>query len=317
MPVESNYSQTGKSYSVTASSISSDGKLIVSNGPNSGELYFWDVKKNAFLKKISLPDIDKNSKFSTLSIVISPDNKLVAVTGDYETIYLIDSDTYVLKGKITTKGVKNSLAFSNDGKYLVFASNNKTTGVINITNMNLVFQLEKHSESVRDVGFIGSTNKFVSVGKDGVLNIWNASTGILIATHSYNHPAEGVDASKNGRFIAVAYSNKKIRVYDSEDLSLIKEISEPVKEFFKLKFHPDSERLMFGGKGFSVYKMNLLNNKEPVKLFGDFSYKGLVSSISTTREGKYVLVSSRDGILRNYEQVNFKVDSQIKTQSID
>ncbi|MBE2281020.1 MAG: hypothetical protein IAE91_11560 [Ignavibacteriaceae bacterium] len=263
------------------------------------------------------PDIDKNSKYSTLSIVISPDNKLVAVAGEYETIYLIESDTYVIKGKIKSKGVKNSLAFSNDGKYLVYASSDKHSGVINLANFSLLHQLEKHTESVRDVSFIGNTLKFASVGKDGVLNIWNASTGILIATHSYNHPAERVDASKNGRFIAVAYSNKKIRIYDSEELSLIKEITEPVKEFFTLKFHPDSERLLFGGKGFSVYKMNLLNTKEPVKLFGDFSYKGMVSSISTTREGKYVVVSSRDGILRIYEQVNFNVESQINTESKD
>ena len=106
---------------VFSTAFSPDGRYAISATP-SGHVYLWDIQTGKVAKEF----IEQEALSSA---VMSPDGKLLAAGSYYGSAHLWDVETgqkiYTFSGN--TSGA-NTVAFSPDGKYLLFASQEASNG---------------------------------------------------------------------------------------------------------------------------------------------------------------------------------------------
>ena len=197
------YAGKGQSIEVVTLAWSPDGKRIVSSatvsspGPFLPDLRVWDATTGNTLLSYNghLPHTAGNSNVVG-QVAWSPDGKYIASAGAYDkTAQVWDASTG--KTILTYRGHSYDvwkIQWSPDSKHIASASGDpgtpSTGGDIQVwdINGNRTVTYTGHSAEVTDIAWSPDGTDIVSAGRDGTVQVWNATTGRNILTYAGDEP---------------------------------------------------------------------------------------------------------------------------------
>jgi WD40 repeat protein len=206
---------------------SSSGKSLFSGHDHCGNpLVEWDVESGTKLKEFSLGG-------NHISIVISPDNKFLAV-GHYfdpsKAISIIDTATGALLRTIKSAEPDigaPALAFSPDSRVLAAIAHDTRNWQGNVRLWDIASGAElKQLGEMKSVGIAYQDGSLVAssayspdgsllASNVGGLILWDVATGKKVTNLSPNYSPNSVAFSPDGRFLAAGFGDGTIGLWDS------------------------------------------------------------------------------------------------------
>ncbi len=227
----------------------------------------WDLKTGNEKNKI-LGIIGDGINGMIYSLTISPDNKLIAVSGIFDNkesqkmgsikIYSYP-DLKLIKTLYSHEDVVYDLAFSNNGEYLLSGSADRTAKLWQTSNWNLIQTFKNHSQTVYGVSFV--KNNIITVGHDKKIIISDIKTGKQLKEYLNYKELNYIAVSKD--FIATCGFGNRILIFD-HNLKLIKKIKNDSMPK-GLKFSQNGEYLITG-TGSELYGVNIYSTKKWKKI---------------------------------------------------
>ena len=169
-----------------------------------------------------------------LSVSISPDNKLLAISDIEGQLYIwkMDRENNI---KLTFFGIfkghfkwLRSIAFSPNNKIIASGGEDTTVRLWDIETQKCLEVLEGHLDRVRKVIFSPDGNILASCGDDRTIKLWDVNHKDLITTLTgHEDRVRGIQFSSDGKFIITASEDNTVIIWDSETYS--------IKNKFKLK----------------------------------------------------------------------------------
>ncbi len=135
-------------------------------------------------------------------IALNRDGSVLAYGTDKTGITLLDVSTGETLQEIPLpeKDWPNYLLFSSDSRWLISAHGNHEIGVWDVQTGERRRTLQEHSEQVISLSLLDDGNTLYSFADDGMLCIWNLSSGQLVAKWD----ASPGPVSKDGRLLVTA-----------------------------------------------------------------------------------------------------------------
>jgi WD40 repeat protein len=210
---------------------SADGKTIVTGSAGANGIKTWDAKTLLVIQRFS--NLDAPAK----NLAFSPNGKLIATgmfsndaafhpnTDKHNTIVLRDAIT---GGDVLTiqagEGAVQSLAFSPDGQSLVSAANDQSITLWDTNTGNKIRYFDIHNyindqEYANAVAFSPDGLSLATGGMNkepyyGVLRFWNVSDSTNKLTIKEGQQINALAFSHNGKKLATANLDGKIRLYE-------------------------------------------------------------------------------------------------------
>ena len=310
-------------------SFSKDGKYLISL--SNGIIRIWDVQTKRVLKTINVEyakavywneeqhilialtidrairkwNIDtgmlldsKNMDFCLLkSAVFSPKGTYVALidwTEEDNLVFDVESGRLVNKLPGHSNDI-NFISFSNDEKYIVSASEDKTVRVWDIKKGSECLSIE-HAGSVNSAAFSEDRSKIITTCDDNTMQLFDANNGTLIRTYNgLSNAARYAIFNPDGRLIASTSMDHSIFLWNVETGALKRIIKEHTEEVTCLAFSSDGKYLASASKDKTILIKDIQNchldspaSEESFKLF---------TPIAICPNGKLFLSSVENRIL--------------------
>jgi len=166
-------------------------------GGASGKVMGFDVATGAVLFEVG------NESDVVLAADLSPDGRLVALSGPSRTVKVFDT----VSGENTAEMKKHTdwvltLAFSNDGLLLASGDRFGSLQIWEATSGNAFHTLRGHSGAIHGIVWSANSNTVMSVSEDGTLREWDMHEGKQLRIESENIGGLlAVDSAAAGPFV--------------------------------------------------------------------------------------------------------------------
>ena len=173
-------------------------------GGASGKVMGFDVATGAVLFEVG------NESDVVLAADLSPDGRLVALSGPSRTVKLFDT----VSGEKTAEMKKHTdwvltLAFSNDGLLLASGDRFGSLQIWEAISGNAFHTLRGHSGAIHGIVWSADSNTVMSVSKDGTLREWDMHEGKQLRIESENIGGLlAADSAPAGPFVVGGRSGK-------------------------------------------------------------------------------------------------------------
>lgn len=286
---------------VTGVEFTSDSKNIISSGKD-GYSYVWKYRSGH-----NLLDVIGIYKDTLDSLSLSRDNTYAAYTSAYEeAVFLNISDAVKLGGDSSMVNAVSkldhytseiySMDISNGSKYAVTGH---PTGDVRVWDLisGKVSDIAKHMGPVYDVAFNSDLSRVASVGSDGFIRLWKSDsndTSTLSTDKSRGLFSVAVNDSAS---VVVGGSYGKIIIWNIDNIDNDVPVDLERKALVNaLKFAPGGKYLGIGLSDGTI----LIRDMELGQLKELGKTGGMVNNIDFTKDGKYLLSSSTDGIVKRW-----------------
>lgn len=234
--------------------ITNDSKYILSAGDDKA-VKMWSVETGEVVSEF-LGEIGIGSAGVISSIALSPDNKYLAVSGNFATnltsteglgdVRIYDFKTKKMIALLKESGMPvYSLAFSPDNKLLATGSSAKKIRIYSIEGFKLKTTIDAHEREIWSICFAGNKN-VVSTSFDGKVKLWDAAKGKELKSSALHTGISiRVTASSDGKKIYSAGEDKQIIEYDAELNKVVAFKSS--QEISSLAVSADQTKLLIGG----------------------------------------------------------------------
>jgi WD40 repeat protein len=190
---------------------------------NRGDLFVWDLTNNFEPTEYWFSE----SKHKLLNI--TPDLKYLVCTERKRTMadscfYLLSFDDKIVASFNTPKEIVTDVFFSNSMKWLASVGGHRIKRneiyLWNIETQQLERTLIGHSSVVRSIAFSSDEKLMASVAEDNLINLWNVTTGELLATFTEGNEKEltSVVFSGDDKFLICGSQDKTIKYWDISEL---------------------------------------------------------------------------------------------------
>lgn len=223
------------------------------------KLIFWDAQT---LERVGEEILIATNSYNSRNVLLSyhPDGKTLAVAINDTTILLFETQTYTEKARITARNGVAQVAFSPDGKTLVFAGGYDNT---------LTF-VDMDTLESRDVLIPSSTRALISVAygpdgsllalgsSDGLILFWDI-TGNVITAQMYDRQGRVLvlTFSPDGKILAAGHDNYYLTLWDvASRQPLIRPILRHTEAVNSLTFSNDGNMLASAGNEIILWDMS-------------------------------------------------------------
>lgn len=249
------------------------------------------------------------------SFAISPDGKKIVVGGEntFEVLSIFPPHKRLIKKITRLKGAVTSLAFSQDGKYMV-SGGGRNDHMIRLwdtkTWQMIGTSWKGHKYSVLSLAFSPDARYVVSGGGDKTIRLWDSFTGELIGRPWIGHEGViyGITFSLDGNSIISGSDDSTLRKWKVPNRPII--VGENwyghKKEVTSVVFSPDGNYVISGSADSTLLKWDLSTGKPVTPPW--VGHTRYITSIAISSDGKYVVSASGDKTLRLW---NAKTGQQI------
>ncbi|KAL6872864.1 hypothetical protein J3F83DRAFT_731217 [Trichoderma novae-zelandiae] len=138
-----------------------------------------------------------------------------------------------------------SVAFSSDGRELLYLSGHEVLQIMEAETKSPVAEFTGHTAQITCAMFSGDTQQLASASTDGVLKIWDRETRQCLATHHYNYGSDDlVGFSPDGKSFLVISNHDTIRLLHTKGTShRLLDRDHPQARIRSAVFSPDSKLL--------------------------------------------------------------------------
>jgi len=208
---------------------SPDSARLVSAAVPDDSLRIWDVATAQLQRKLKGP---RNVIFQ--AIAVSPDGAHIAAkdAGGNATIMEAATGAVVHSFRTAVVGVKKSLAYSPDGRFLAGTGEDaRQIDILDTQTHQRSAPLAGHTGPVYSVAFSGDGRRLASTGSDRTVRIWDVAAAKCVAV-----------------------------------------LTGHTDEVFAAVFHPDGQRLASAGRGRTIWLWDLATGLEVARLEGHTNY---------------------------------------------
>jgi len=158
---------------VTAVSFCSDGSELIT-GCRDRRVLIWNVGDGKLRGSLG------THEHPISTIVVSPQDEIVAIAGFRAALKLYDLKSRKLLGLLTCP-CKDTRAvdFSSDLRFIASAGRNGKIRIWNLTS-GKTFDIDAHARRVRSIVFVPGNDKLVSAGDDPLIRVWDLANGNML-----------------------------------------------------------------------------------------------------------------------------------------
>ena len=220
---------------------------------------------------VQMRDVTTGEKRTTVSvqtqrvanIVYAPDGNTIATARKQDsTVYLWDTATGKSKGTLERigRGSVQSFVFAPDGKMLATAGG-WTDNFVQLWDAQTgdhKTTLTGHTKRVNSVAYSSDGKIIASGGEDGTVRLWEVTTGkqkVVLGRTSWmnflfpwlNPPVNSVAYSPDGKTVAAASWDRKLRLYDTRTTKLKATLIGHTGPVDAVVYSPDGKTIATGG----------------------------------------------------------------------
>lgn len=218
---------------------------------------------------------------------------------------ILDTSGTVLK-RFAHKDAITTATISRDGKYVLTTSMDRTAKLWDIDG-KLVHEFKGHDGFVWYANFSSDSKKIVSASSDRTAIVWDLTGKQLVVLKGHESDVYTAEFSPDMNYIVTSSTDNTARIWDSKG-KLIKVIYNTDDKllsstvFMAATFAPDSKRILTINNDMynknHIAKLWDLNGNE-IKVFR--GHEEWLSSAGFTKDGKYVITTSRDKTIRLWD----------------
>jgi WD40 repeat protein len=297
-----------------------------------GELDVWDLKTGNILRKLTLTD----DKFTCAAF--HPDGKEI-ITGS-ENSFISEWD---LQSGAKIREIKavpadlitdsrfdyaktKTIAYSNDGKYIVAGTGDKTAIVWDAISGKEIRKYKKTKYTCTTCcaeAVISSDNNYVISAYSDSVKVFELSSGRLVKEfNSKKTSLSSLTISNDGRYVA-AIEFGRVQIWDFKTGKVLLDAGDESKDILSVSFSPDGKQIVTGNEKRMADIWSVPGGKKTITLKGylnqinerllDNSYMywaALVNETKLSPDGRYIAVG-RTG--NNAKLIDFKTGRIYKT----
>lgn len=256
--------------------LNNDETLLISTGCD-WQGFVWDIKKAEVIRKFKVKP-DKGTREGT-KVLLSKDEKSLILGNDNSTVSVINFQTgepdFELKSRDNfCGGCPVHIDLSKNGKYLLTGSNKGPLRIWDLKSKSVKYEFAKEQKYYYSVQFTPDGKKIMTSSPEDVIVYDINSQNQLIRIKADEKQINDAKFSFNGKYIAVASSDKTIKLYNSRNGKLIRTF----KGFLLAK---NAESMNFDAESFyEAHIKNYIDKKTIIKLSPDNKYllKGKMDS---------------------------------------
>lgn len=214
------------------------------------------------------------------------------------------------------KDTLTAIAVSNDGKFLITASRDKTARIWGRESGRLLFKLEGHTKEVECASFSPDSKYAITSSSDGTVRVWDVSNGK--ETKKIETQQGGVNNvvfnPLDGKFILTAGENDTAVVWEfsSGNKRLVlqhpKESNGENLGINSAVFSPDGKLIATGSKDKTAIIWDASSGK-PIKTL---KHPDSVLNLAFSPDGKVLVTACRDGIARVWKVEDWSFQSELR-----
>ncbi len=226
------------------------------------------------------------------AVAYSSNESYLAVASG-KAIHLFDATTRTLRRILRGhESYVTSVEFSDDGKYVVSGSGDKTVCVWDVERGELRQRLTGHEGDVNSVGFNDNGKHVVSGSSDTTVSVWDVECGELCqCLRGHEGDVYGVAFSSDGKYVVSGSGDKTVCVWDVERGELRHRLRDHESWVSSVRFSDDGKHVVSGGGDKAVSVWDIGSGKLRQCLRG---HKGDVYSVAFSGDGKLVVSGSSD-----------------------
>ena len=205
---------------------------------------------------------------------------------------------------VTPMGHSEALAsfvYSNDGKHLVTASNDRSARIWENNSRKLLFTLNGHSDALTSASFNPNGNRIVTASADGSACLWNAWTGEKIfCLPDHRSTVFHAGFTRDGRYLFTETHapDEKVRIWDALTGKIIHEMEGHLTEKGNAFLSPDGKKITSASRDGSIYIYDLVTGRMLHRITGH--RKAVYSSVFSP-DGKRLITASADSTARIWD----------------
>ncbi|HLO87946.1 MAG TPA: serine/threonine-protein kinase [Nostocaceae cyanobacterium] len=245
-------------------------------------------------KNITLVKTLSGHEDRVLSVVITPDGKMIASSGD-RVIRLWNLITGEEVAELTGHSQRvNVIVLSPDGQTLISGSDDKTIKVWNLATGKLILTLSGHTDSVHALAVSRDGQTLISGSDDKTIKVWNLATGKLIRNlvgHTYW--VRSVAVSPDGGTVASGSFDKTIKLWNISKTASPKTLEPNSQTVTSVAFSPDGKILATASRDRQM-KIWQVSTGEKVRTLTTADHN--VTTIAFSPDGK-ILAGGRERLI--------------------
>ncbi|GAA2837501.1 hypothetical protein GCM10010441_72320 [Kitasatospora paracochleata] len=283
---------TGRTGTVRAVAISSDGTWLATTGANDRTVRIWDHATATQTAVLVGHDFGVNA------VAISPDGSWLATTGANDrTVRIWDrataTQTAVLVGHT---GAVNAVAISPDGSWLATTGDDQTVRIWDRATATQTAVLVGHTGAVNAVAISPDGTWLATAGDDQTVRIWDRATATQTAILTgHTGTVNAVAISPDGTWLATAGDDQTVRIWDRATATQTAPLTDHDFWVNALAISSDLTWLATASKARSVHIRDRATATETAILTG---HDRGVSAVAISPDGTWLATTSDDGTAR-------------------
>lgn len=210
---------------ITEISVDKANRWLVSSS-NDKTVRLWALPSGR-LTRIFRPPVGEGKEGILYAVAISPDGHQIACSGFTElgsdggtAIYIFNSETGKMTGRITKLPGVSHLVYSRDGQFLAAGLGYGGLRIYRCKDLRLVGEDLSYGDSSYGAAF-ATDGRLVTSSRDGYLRLYNKNFNLITKIRTSGLPAQ-VSFSPNGEKIAVGFTDStKVAVLAANDLTYL------------------------------------------------------------------------------------------------